>query len=212
MAFPSGTELILTVEDTSLNLTVEQQELRLTIPVPVDVNQQTLAANVGGGSGTFRDKVANTLNFRSLVGNSPITVQQVGDTVEISTSVGSSQVTIDTVDPTVTDDSNAGFSVGNFWINTTNDTGFLLVDATIGAAVWTPFVGQVWEEDEFTATAGQITFILSNAPSDPESFALYVNGVLINDVVNYTRSGVTVTWLNILFTMGDGDEVIARYR
>jgi len=205
-------DLILTADDTALNLSAETQQLVISIPSPLAAGEINTGANVGGGAEVFRDKVGNVLNLRTLIGNSPISVAQVGDTVEISTSVGSSQVTVDTVDPTVNDDALNGFSVGNFWVNTTTDFVFVLVDATTGAAIWDQFAGPVWQEDEFIATAAQITFILSQAPRDPESFGLYVNGVLINDVVNYTLSGVTVTWLNILFVMGAGDEVIAKYR
>ncbi len=42
----------------------------------------------------------------------------------------------DTVDPTVNDDINAGFSVGQHWINTTTDKGFECMDNAAGAAVW----------------------------------------------------------------------------
>ncbi len=41
-----------------------------------------------------------------------------------------------TIDPTVTDDADAGYSVGSTWVNTTTHEGFILVDATPGAAVW----------------------------------------------------------------------------
>lgn len=42
----------------------------------------------------------------------------------------------DTVDPTVNDDINAGFSIGQHWINTTTDKGFECMDNAAGAAVW----------------------------------------------------------------------------
>jgi hypothetical protein len=40
-------------------------------------------------------------------------------------------------DPTVNDDSGDGYSVGDLWVNTTDDGVFVLADATAGAAVWT---------------------------------------------------------------------------
>ena len=42
-----------------------------------------------------------------------------------------------TVAPGATDDSAAGYSVGSFWIDTTNDKAYVCLDATAAAAVWT---------------------------------------------------------------------------
>lgn len=41
-----------------------------------------------------------------------------------------------TTAPTVSDDSSQGYSIGSLWINTTTDIDYTLVDATVGAAVW----------------------------------------------------------------------------
>jgi hypothetical protein len=71
--------------------------------------------------------------------------------------------------------------------------------------------GDPWIEDEFTPSNGQITFILSQAPSDANSFSLLVNGVLADDVVDYTVSGTNLTWLNNLFVLDTGDKLLARY-
>lgn len=38
--------------------------------------------------------------------------------------------------PTVNDDINIGYEVGSIWINTTSDMSYILVDGTVGAAVW----------------------------------------------------------------------------
>jgi|DEB0MinimDraft_3_1074331.scaffolds.fasta_scaffold03600_2 hypothetical protein len=50
---------------------------------------------------------------------------------------GAPKVSIFTTDPTVNDDSAAGYSAGDLWVNSTDDTVFVLADATAGAAVWT---------------------------------------------------------------------------
>jgi hypothetical protein len=44
-------------------------------------------------------------------------------------------------DPTVNDDSGDGYSIGDLWVNTTDDSVFILADATEGAAVWTGLGG-----------------------------------------------------------------------
>lgn len=41
-----------------------------------------------------------------------------------------------TVAPTANDDVNDGYAVGSLWVNVTNDTYYICVDATAGAAVW----------------------------------------------------------------------------
>ena len=72
-------------------------------------------------------------------------------------------------------------------------------------------LGKSWKRDEFTATNGQVTFILSSAPADNSSVTLYVNGVMYDDVDDYTVSGTTITWLNTPFSMDAGDEILVRY-
>lgn len=49
---------------------------------------------------------------------------------------GSHPVTIDVVDPTVTDDVNSGYSIGDHWINTANQTIWQAVSVSVGAAIW----------------------------------------------------------------------------
>lgn len=72
--------------------------------------------------------------------------------------------------------------------------------------------GNAWNEDEFIATLGQITFILSQAPIDSVSLTVGVNGLKYDDTSDFTVSGTTVTWLNTLFSMDAGDQVIIRYK
>lgn len=155
--------LTLSATDNALTLSADNQTLALDVPsspvltlgVPtVTAGENNTGANVGGGAGVFRDKVGVTLNLRSLVGASGVTVTELADTVEVST---------------------------------------------------------VWNEDEFTPTAGQVTFILSAPPKDQASIQFFVNGVLTDDVVDYTVSGQTITWLNTHYSMEITDKVIVRY-
>jgi hypothetical protein len=44
-----------------------------------------------------------------------------------------------TAPPGVGDDSGDGYSVGSTWIDITGDAGYICVDASVGAAVWSPF-------------------------------------------------------------------------
>jgi hypothetical protein len=68
-----------------------------------------------------------------------------------------------------------------------------------------------WVKDEFIPTPGQITFILSGAPTEPMSLVLCVNGIEYDDVVHYTVSGTTVTWLN-LFVLKTTDKMIIQFK
>lgn len=61
-------------------------------------------------------------------------------------------------DPTVNDDSGDGYSVGDLWVNTTDDGVFVLADATAGAAVWT----EIGSGGGGAASWGSITGTLSN--------------------------------------------------
>lgn len=81
-------------------------------------------------------------------------------------------------------------------------------------AVWTQSGGGglPWFEDESTPTIGQVTFILSTAPTDALSLTMRVNGAAYDNGIDYTVSGVTVTWLNLDFTMETTDKVHLRYQ
>lgn len=71
------------------------------------------------------------------------------------------------VDPIVTDDSASGYAVGSRWFNTTADSEFICLDASVGAAVWKNTISKkihVATIDDngvpFTTTSG--TFEMSN--------------------------------------------------
>ena len=69
-----------------------------------------------------------------------------------------------------------------------------------------------WIEDEFTPTVAQVTFIISQAPSDPTSLTFVVNGVAADETIDYALSGTTITWLNTPYAMETTDLVVVRYR
>lgn len=116
------------------------------------------------------------------------------------------------VDPTPTDDTNLGYSRGSIWINTLTNSVFLCADNSAGAAVWVSAQELLWQESEFTATAGQITFIVPSPPTDISSIEFYVNGVLADRDLQYTASGATFTWLNVSYVLIAGDFIQIRYK
>ena len=54
----------------------------------------------------------------------------------VAQAIGDGSAVANPSDPTVGDDDSNGNYVGQTWINTTNDTAFILVDATDSAAIW----------------------------------------------------------------------------
>lgn len=68
-----------------------------------------------------------------------------------------------------------------------------------------------WQEDEFTATPAQTVFTLRFTPLDLDTVTVRVNGVLYDDVADWTVLATTLTWLDTPFALAAGDSVIARY-
>ena len=71
---------------------------------------------------------------------------------------------------------------------------------------------RAWAQDKFTPSNGQVTFILTQAPIDPLSVSFIINGVDYDDPVDFSVSGMTVTWLDNPFTMATTDLVSINYQ
>jgi hypothetical protein len=71
-----------------------------------------------------RDTNVSTL----LIDNGAATI--IGDDLHVAT-----------INPTVNDNAADGYEVGTLWVNTTLDDAFILLDSTVGAAVWTQIDG-----------------------------------------------------------------------
>lgn len=116
-----------------------------------------------------------------------------------------SVVVWDITAPTTSKDDIDAYMADLGWTYTATDP------ATTPAQDFIAQPGLAAQEDEFVATAGQVSFILSQAPSNPVGVTVAVNGVIYDDVSDYTVSGTNITWLNTLFSMDVGDKVIVRY-
>jgi hypothetical protein len=75
-----------------------------------------------------------------------------------------------------------------------------------------PPVAAPWLEDVFVPTLGQVTFILSQIPTDPTALSLHANGIEALETVDYTLSGLTLTWLNTEFSFDTTDGVVIQYK
>jgi hypothetical protein len=74
-----------------------------------------------------------------------------------------------TLDPTVNDDSGDGYGVGSRWINTSSSPRrhFVLMDSTLGAAVWVPVTSKKAGNSDLTLTASD-TIALNNLYDDQD--------------------------------------------
>jgi len=196
--------IIQAIEPSRLIIQADCHELVMAIACPVGIGEANAGANAGGGLEVFRDVSGGALIFRTLVGTGGINISENGDTLEFFSHVAA------LVDPASTDDA---YDIGTLWTNTATDESFICVDNSPAAAVWNSFAGSTWEKDSFTSGVGQVTFILSQAPVDPNSIVLDVNGTAYEGGgIDYTVSGVTVTWLNTQFALDIGDRIVVRYR
>ena len=198
------TLIIEALEINKLIIQVDHHELSMGIACPVGIGEANAGANAGAGARVFRDLTGGALIFRTLAGVGGVNINENGDEVEFQTHVSSA------LDPLITDDT---YVVGTLWTNTVTGESFLCIDATPGAAVWNSFSGGSWQKDSFTSLPGQVTFILSQAPTDANSIVLDVNGAAYEGGgIDYTVSGTTVTWLNTPFALELGDRIVIRYR
>lgn len=72
--------------------------------------------------------------------------------------------------------------------------------------------GAAWVEDEYSPSNDQVSFSLSSAPTDAASVFFVINGIIYDDTDDYSVSGQTVTWTNLLFNIQTSDKVIIKYK
>ena len=87
----------------------------------------TISSSAPDGISITPTGLPGTLTLTVVVTNAPTLLSVLG--------IPQSNYSATTA-PTVGDDSGDGYSVGSVWVNVTTDTGYLCVDATLGAAVW----------------------------------------------------------------------------
>ena len=70
------------------------------VELETSVDASTVAANIGGGVGIFKQKVENTLQFRSLETDDKLSVTTVGDKVVISTNFQNKNIAVGSLNAT----------------------------------------------------------------------------------------------------------------
>lgn len=113
--------------------------------------------SIGGSTGATDNRVLRADGTGgATVQNSAVGIDDSGNVTGVGTlDIGAADTTLSRVsagvlavegvrlqpvtsasDPTVNDDSGDGYGIGQVWVNTTSDVSFMLMDATVGAAVW----------------------------------------------------------------------------
>ena len=102
------------------------------------------------------------------------------------------------LDPVVTDDSDSGYSVGSRWINVSNDTYWVCVDATVNTAVWRRSDNQVFSN--FVAVINPT--IGDDTIAGYSTGSLWVNTVTDNCYMCADATNGAAVWVQINITGG----------
>lgn len=132
------------------------------------------AADITRGAGTVESAIAalETATTFTPIDNGirSITGPSLSQAIAQSVNLGAITKRDATVDPTVTDDSAAGYAVGDFWLN--GNKLFVASDVTVGAAVWTRVdAGAATDVFKFSGTVD--ASLEANLPADPETGNVY---------------------------------------
>lgn len=168
-----------------------------TPTVLVGTNITGIASGLTAGAAT-KLAVTKKINGVDFDGSLDITVTAVAETLTgtalNATVVGSSLTSVGTL--------------GDLTVNGTVETvllkitggapavGKVLTSDEAGLASWAVAAVSVTEvDDEFTATASQTTFTLSQVPSANSKVKMYINGIRISNTA-YSWSGTTLTYIS----------------
>ena len=167
-------------------------------------------SNVGAGTRVFKQKTSNFLEFKTLVGDSTVSVSSTSDEIQLSFSGGISSVFQDNTSLTIVDD---GFAAGNILINV-DGTDYWMFDSNgsflpmntgtqdIGSvsnrvqSVYVDAISSVHFVHDDGAT--QFDYPLNIDVSDPLHPELCFNGVPIanSDEKFFEVAGTDIGWYN----------------
>ena len=97
-----------------------------SLPVPPTAGAGSLAIILDDGNG----------NIAGMVWNGTMWVQAFGPDIVMRVLALPQHNFAATVDPTASNDDTEGYTVGSRWVNLTNDSHWVLVDSSTGAAIW----------------------------------------------------------------------------
>jgi hypothetical protein len=106
---------------------------------------------------------------------------------------------------------------GVYWLKAadyTSATNWVQLGTDSGSAVTISEVVELIDTEEVTGTDTELTDTLSNTPRTYSVVKLFLNGVAQNPTLDYTVSGVNITWLagtGEAVDMDTDDQLLAQY-
>jgi hypothetical protein len=156
-------------------------------------------SSIDGRVATFRDNVYDNsyitlgevstnlggfLNYRKSTNTVEVGIHGQSERLAVN---GNGYVGIGTLNPTAKLEVN-----GQVKITGGTATQFLKADGSLDGSTYLTAI--VEEADEFSATAAQTSFTLSQTPSANSKVKMYINGIRISNAA-YTLSGATITYI-----------------
>ena len=131
------------------NFTFSQMINTIQYGVNIELNDaaETLQV-IGNVRGLGTETITQTLGTLSILGSyfdpsgNLISTDTVSAIKELDLEKKRQEVATG-ADPTINDDSADGYLVGQIWVNTTSNAQFILVDNTVGAAIWSPVINSL---------------------------------------------------------------------
>lgn len=203
------------VSNVTTNLTTTQTATTVNVNssdgTDATIPQAIASGNAGVMSGGDKNNVDQNTTHRGQTNNPhAVTKAQIGlgDVENIKVNLNAS------ADPTVGDDSNDDYSIGSIWVNTTASPrrAFFCKDASVGAAVWDEYAGQVQNLADpnndvilfYDDSAGEVAFLTLgdlieitgttlNVTASKVIMSDYISGSTLNPQTNATTAGTAVT-------------------
>jgi len=159
----------------------------------VSGTNENILANFNLGLFSFKPSSTSTPNDLNVILPNDINVSNPGRWELLNFQ---QQTFLKSSNPTINDDQTKGYRNGDIWLNIITNFSFICKDNTFENSVWIELKGELSfpKVNNFTATLGQTTFVLSETPSYPSSGILTLNGQERIYGVDYTISGINLTW------------------
>ena len=163
------TVYLRSLKSLSSNLTLNLSTDDNYIEIDSDGEPNT-AANVGSGVGLWKDKVGETLNFKSLVAGSNINILENTDTITITSAAGGGEVNTA---------SNVGIGAGTFAQKVGTELQFRSLRSSDGSQVITENTDNIDIKAPYTEYRVLLTQTGTNPPAETQ---------LVN------TAGISITW------------------
>ena len=181
-----------TLKSMSPNLTLAQSADNDFVEIDT-IGEPNLAANVGTGSGLWKNKVGETLNFKSIIAGNNITIAEAPDQITINATGGGSSISLTTTGTSGAATLNSGV------LNIPQYTTSFSVSDEEGGPGFTVDDGETVLMFS-TPTIGAITGVPVGTPPNPNSISMSL--MWSNHVSLLTQSGTSAPTMTMLLDNG----------